>query len=133
MDRIEIFFPMMSHQTHSWASLVHHITRIDPSDTPGSSIVYLLWKDGQVSKHMLSIVIRKCPLKLLEYYRAYHRYKLKKVYKTIPFDILELDSWEELVLKICNVMDDRVLVQWLDDSLSFHDVQTVEDKCPTKV
>jgi hypothetical protein len=44
-----------------WGTLVHHITRIDPSDTPGSSIVYLLWKDGQESKHMMSIAQEKCP------------------------------------------------------------------------
>jgi hypothetical protein len=48
-----------------WTDLVHHIKRIDPSDTPGSSIVYLLWKDGQESKHMLAIVREKCPQQVL--------------------------------------------------------------------
>jgi hypothetical protein len=70
----------------------------------------------------------------LEYYKAYKRYKMKKVYKSIPPDILELDSWEELVLKVCDVSkEEKVLIQWLDDSLSVHDISVCEEKCPKKV
>jgi hypothetical protein len=59
---------------------------------------------------------------------------MKKMYKSIPSHILDLESWEDLVLKVCDVSkDEQVLVQWLDDSLSLHDLSVCEEKCPKKV
>jgi hypothetical protein len=56
------------------------------------------------------------------------------MYRSIPTHILDLDSWEDLVLKVCDVSkDEKVLVQWLDDSLSLHDLIICEEKCPKKV
>jgi hypothetical protein len=60
----------------------------------------------------------------------------------VPDHVLELESWEELIVKVQHVclQSNRVVIQWvkynlmeLDDSQSMHTVEICKQKCPLKV
>ncbi|KAK3181711.1 hypothetical protein K4F52_006927 [Lecanicillium sp. MT-2017a] len=50
-----------------------HIENIDASRDEGTGrlMVYLVWKNGQKTKHDTSVIYKKCPQKMLQYYERH--------------------------------------------------------------
>lgn len=54
--------------------------------------------------------------------------------KAVPDDMFELESWDNLVVKVVNITaKNLVMLQWCDGSLSMHTIDTCTKKCPDKL
>ncbi|KAH7115788.1 chromo domain-like protein [Dactylonectria estremocensis] len=57
----------------SWEDEIETISACEEDDN-GKLIVYLIWKNGQKTKHEAQIIYKKCPQKMLQFYEKHVRF-----------------------------------------------------------